>query len=434
MGFVLICREVKAGFLMSDFIKIHSEAWVAFNHLAQEVSISEPPSAMEENGNFIVSRNDWEAWVNRQGRSFARSSFVDLFRAQQNDDDPDSLSLEDLQLPLSSSEQVCVSAGENSDEAYFSRQYGYPEAIISYQGNRILRMASGAYWRESLDEKGISFIPLSRQQGRNIEAETANSALEMKHVLFTGLPSLRHALKTTMGAESETGPSLGEAAVVKGFENILGPKDETFQFILKMHEENSQRQSWVRSTHFSGNTYLRGNRNSSIMYHPESAMSLFYLSQPQNGCIAAATLNGAIFSGKSPGKDSNLLIHFHNKLMQIEDIKDGRSDINFLIQTLQHGNIPGLTGRFVPQNEVGELVNLGRPVITLTRHFSGHAMLITQVDSDGEHYHAIDTVGGMKVRRNLKDPNDALLLEELPSHYVSIEVTDWTQFLLWIHS
>jgi hypothetical protein len=403
---------------MSDRLRIDPLAVNALEAQASEAGIQEPLPLVAEGNSFLISHDQWESWIARQGRCFRWYSFADLFKAQGHDDNSSSLSVEDLQVGT-------VPTKDRRDaEAEFVLKYGYPESIVWVQQGlrRLLRMSSGAYWEHEATSKGHFFRQIAREEGRDIEARVANQVLADLDFRFQTIPSARFALKTTDGRQNGGGGGLLFSRDDKLTEKEL---DDLMRVVAKSQSHSQSPIGPNVLGDFSGIDYSLENPNAVIAYRPGGEMDRYFLNQPQNACLAASILNGAIFSGLNVTNDSRLLDQFQKKLMALQLSSDGRIDVPLITKSVDQGDIPGLTSRRVDANDVPTWVNARRPVIALVPEFDGHAFSLVGADQKRRVYRAVDTVCGMVVERAFNDP-------KREEKFISIEIQDFDRFLAWV--
>lgn len=328
----------------------------------------------EKEGESVLYQQQWEQWTSQHRTVFKWPTFVELFKAQSNDDTPASLSIEDLQFfKISGSTKV------NAEKA-LAEVFGYPEAIIQDKNREVLRMSDGSFWAgEKKVGLGYVFIQIARAEGKETETRVAREILQRLDAQFSsGDPSTRLRLKSTAPILISSGSGYSKS--------------------------------------FADKEYLLGNSNSEIAYRADGDLSRYFLLQPQNGCVAAAILNGNIFSGNLKGDDPTLLDRLYRKFLNSPFHGGfGRIDTSYLITYIQEGNIPGVTARVVDESEIEQLVEGKKPVIALVPYFSGHAWAVNDVDVDAKTYTAIDTVSGMVVNSLLdasKEQNEVDQLSE----------------------
>jgi hypothetical protein len=154
---------------------------------------------------------------------------------------------------------------------------------------------------------------------------------------------------------------------------------------------------------FANLIYKPQSNKSYIAYHSDSPEAQYFLAQPQNGCVAAGVLNGAIFQGLTQQypnlKNPEVLLNFYKKLEGMNSGHYGRVRVELLACDMKEcieSKIPGLVGRFISNpREASQLIKTGKPVMIVTKDFGGHLMLIKEVEKEG--YLAMDTVTGMMV-------------------------------------
>ena len=341
--------------------------------LAQGAGIQEQPPIEQSSGDYLLHQERWDQWTSRNKASFKWPSFVQLFKAQGNDDDAGSLSVEDLQLTTVSGPK------QRKTERAFVKAQGYPEAVIILgNAGRVLRMSSGQFWVGRQEDKNYVFKQIPRREGREIETRIANSVLQDLDSQFkTANPAQRLHMKTTLGRKHSATISSGGGGVHR----------------------------------FAAKNYRLGNSNAKIAYKPGGKVDRYFLYQPQNGCVATAILNGAIFSEVGITKNPKLLTKFYNKLKALQDYTDGRIDIELLIDSIGSGDIPGLAARAVNTHEVEGLVNSKKAVIAAVPYFFGHAFLLTEVNGEKNYYKAVDTVSGMMVEEELSATHNSQMPE-----------------------
>ncbi len=340
--------------------------------LIQETAGQDTPSIPIDcnDGEFVINREKWDQWVRHNNAPVKWPSFVKLFRAQVNDDDPTSLSAEDLSL-------VAITAPEKSDaEITFAKIHGYPESVIMDGERQVLRMPNGQFWTGLKERAGYTFRQIARQEGRELETQIANTVLKNLNDRFEGASfSQRLAMKRTMSGQlSDRDPQ--------------PPK-------LGNDVENVH--------HFADREYRLGNANAKIAYRPGGEMDRYFLSQPQNGCVAASILNGAFSSGSGITKDAGLLMKFYRRLGEIAGSPDGRVDMQRLLFHVKHGEISGLVVRDVKAENVDGLVKDKKPVVAVVPYFNGHAIVIIGSNFKENWFKAVDTVSGMIVEEKF-DP------------------------------
>ncbi len=412
-----------------DFIKIEP---AALQYLANTVGAKELPVVVKKNEEIHLYRNQWEQWIAKQAVHPRWCRFSNLFKVQGNDGKPQSLSLRDLQISSTNDTQ-------RDTERAFVKEYGYPEAIIPGKGFHILRMHDGSYWRVS--GEGSRFRPISEQVGKKLETKEAINVLhQLDQRFLNASPSVQLMLKRTGHFGS---------------------------FNLSIETEDSSHLT------FADKNYLFGNSNAKIVYRQDGETARYFLSQPQNGCVAVSVLNGGIFAGKI-SKDEKILYQFYTKLKKMQGSYDGRIDMGAFIGSIKLGEVPGLVARKVEKKEIEGMVQARKPVIAIVPYFYGHAFLITDVNSKEGYYHAVDTVSGMVVeeffpnpklarppkppqekpqkklsdniqdniqetlKKSFENPIDPEMLESLEKRehraFFSIEIQDPKKFLSWVNA
>lgn len=313
----------------------------------------------------VIMEDDWTAWTSGCGKVKAWNSFADLFFAQGIDGDPASLSLKDVY------QTVVADADQTLAETRFARQYGYPEAIIlADDGLRLIRMPNGRYWQGNKVNEGYLFWPTDAEEGRRIETEIATGTLQALNARFLSASDEEQlALKSTMGRGVTPVFTAPQAAKVS------------------------------EPYYFADVVYSKTNPNARIAYGEASPYAAYYQTQPQNGCVAASILNGAVNVGLP--KDEELLLRFYAKLNEMQGSTNGRIDAYRLVDDINADRIPGLKAGFANAAAIKEELESGKAVIALVPYFWAHAISVVDVDPENGVYRAMDTVTGMVVEESL---------------------------------
>lgn len=282
-------------------------------------------------------------------------------------------SVKPFSVPATLKAQTLTAPTPEALEEKFVAKYGAPAALIedNKKDRFLLKMADGSYWEypqnsEAGGKKSAWIIrKITSAEGEAIEINVGNAMLEYLDFQFTTNPRMRLVLKTTMSL-----PSVGT-----------------------LDEDASPTKPYI----FASRHYNRANKNTAVGY-AAGAKPNYYLAQPQNGCVAAGILNGALFSGVLPHPDNELLMEFYSKLRKMQNSPSGRIFIEQLGVDIQDGKIPGLTISRVELTELADAVTHKNPVLALVPFFSGHAVAVVGVDEANRTYRAIDTVSGMEVQ------------------------------------